>query len=548
MWRAQSRWLLRLLNALRSRVLLAALAVVAVLPGFASAQDDEPSRPTARASVTSAWLSVPLPPKAGSTRPVVIGSRGPRPVTVPPGDPTVPEFEGAGIRADLERIVAFAKESQSGREIGAGQLWGRISGFPSGEKTSAWAADAFRRAGIKDVSVQAIAQDPKASFWLPLAWQIKLLGDAAFGDGTTDLVLESAMPLSPSLIAGGALTAPLVYVGNGSPALAADIDVKGKIAVQFVVPQAHMVYERGRVVPQAQALFKRGAAAVLNVLRQPGNELARDFSNCGGPCFNVGGHDGHFLEAVFEKAASMRIADKLRATLTLQTDSRSGLQASNAVAVIPGSGSDEVVIVNAHYDGWFEGAGDNADGLAVLMALARHFARPDQRLRRTLALVASAGHHTPGINGPRAFVAANPSLAARAVMMINIEHVAQRNFSPARSVAADGYREAIADANEAPITPGVTNGSPFLDRLFDEGVARYGVNFVSDRSRMQSGETGGYAAITGAKLTVMQAPPLYHTTGETLGMISTPGLERMTRFLAYFVKEADKASAAQINP
>jgi hypothetical protein len=283
-------------------------------------------------------------------------------------------------------------------------------------------------------------------------------------------------------------------------------------------------------------------------MRQPGNELARDFSNCGGVCFNVGGHDGFFLERVLEKAAASGHAGTVRMSLTLQAESRTGLQAKNVVAVIPGRGSEEAVVVNAHYDGWFEGAGDNADGLAVLMALARHFARPDQGLRRTLVLVASAGHHTPGINGPRAFVAANPALAARAVMMINIEHVAQRNFSLARTVADDGYRESIADATEAPITPGVTNGSPLVDRLLDDGVVRYGVNFVSDRSRMQSGETGGYAAIKGAKLMIMQAPPLYHTTGETLAMISTPGLERMTRFLAYFVKESDKASAAQINP
>ena len=82
------------------------------------------------------------------------------------------------------------------------------------------------------------------------------------------------------------------------------------------------------------------------------------------------------------------------------------------------------------------------------------FARPENRPRSTLALVASAGHHTPGINGPRGFVAANPVLAANAILMVNLEHVAQRNFSPSRAVAPDGYREAIADSGEAPITAG----------------------------------------------------------------------------------------------
>jgi hypothetical protein len=238
----------------------------------------------------------------------------------------------------------------------------------------------------------------------------------------------------------------------------------------------------------------------------------------------------------------------LRATITLKVETRTNLKAENAVGIIPGSVSDEFIILNAHYDGWFEGAGDNGDGLSVLMALARHFAKPEHRPRRTLALVSSAGHHSPGINGPRGFVAANPALAAKAVLMLNIEHVAQRNFAPSRMVAPDGYREAIADSGEAPITAGITNRSPFLDKLFDEGVLRYGVNFVSDRSAMQSGETGGYLAIKAARLTVMQAPPLYHTTGEVREVISTPGLERIARFFAYFVKEVDMAQTSHINP
>ena len=326
------------------------------------------------------------------------------------------------------------------------------------------------------------------------------------------------------------------------------VDVKGKIAVQLIVPQAHMVFERDSVVPQAQALMKRGAVAVFNLMRQPGNEHARDFSNCGGPCVNIGGHDGHFVENVIERAAAAGVGDKLRAQITLKTETFRNLKADNAVAVIPGSASDETLVIDAHYDGWFEGAGDNGDGMSVLLALARHFAKPENKPRRTLALIASAGHHSPGINGPRGFVAANPALAAKALLMVNIEHVAQRNFAPSRNVAADGYREAIADSGEAPITPGITNKSPFLNSLFDQGVLRYGVNFVSDQSAMQSGETGGFAAMKGAKLTIMQAPPLYHTTGEVLGVISTPGLERIARFFAYFIKEVDKATPAQINP
>ena len=74
------------------------------------------------------------------------------------------------------------------------------------------------------------------------------------------------------------------------------------------------------------------------------------------------------------------------------------------------------------------------------------------------------------------------------------------------------------------------------------------MNFISERSTFQSGETGGWTALKVAKVTVMQAPPLYHTTGEVLDVISAPGLERMARFLASFVTAAGRATLAELNP
>jgi hypothetical protein len=444
-------------------------------------------------------------------------------------------------------IVKFAQASRDGKEVGNGQMWGRIAGFPSSDNAVAWAAGQFQAAGITDVRTQTITQDPKSSLWLPTSWRVTLLGDPSFGPGTNDVVLHSALPVGPSNIPGGTLTAPLVYVGAASPAVLQHIDVKGKIAVQLIVPQGHMLFERGAVDARSEDLVKRGAAGVFNLVRLPGNELSRDFSDCGNPCFNIGGRDGWFLESVLERAAQAGAGDKVRVRIDLQTETYRGLKANNVVAVIPGKSAGAIVL-NAHADGWFDGAGDNGDGLAVLVALARHFAKPANRPQRTMVFVASAGHHTPGINGPRSFVGANPDLANTAVMLVNIEHVAQRNFSPARTTAADGYREFIADSGDAPIAVGVTNNSPFLQELVDRGPAEFGVNFISDRSTFQSGETGGWAALKVAKVSVMQAPPLYHTTGEVLDVISAPGLERIARFLASFVSAADKAPRERINP
>jgi hypothetical protein len=526
----------------RTIQLVVLLSVAPVAIGLAQA----PRREAAAPPAPGPWFNVPLPPKLGGVPAVIVGDRGTRPAIQPPGETAYRELEGPAIRTDLDTIVGFSKESRSSHEIGNGQLWGRVTGFPSSTKTVNWAAEQFRKAGIKDVRVQPLTQDARSTFWLPTSWQLRLLGDPAFGPGSGDVVLESAMPVG-SDIAGGAITAPMVFVGSANPAVMPHLDVKGKIAVQLVVPQAHMVFDRAAVSPRTQDLMKRGAVAVVTILRHPGNEYARDLGGCGGPCFNVGGRDGFFLERVLDRAATANVPGGVRAELKLTSETRTNLRGENAVAVIPGR-SEEVIVLDAHVDAWFDGAGDNGDGLAVLIALARHFGKPENRPDRTLALIASAGHHSPGLNGPRGFVAANPELARRAVLVVNIEHVAQRNFSLGRSVAADGYRETVADSGEAPITAGVTNESPYLDALFQQGVARYGTNFVSAKSPMSSGETGGFSTIDAALVTIMQAPPLYHTSGETLDVISTPGLERMARFLAFFVKQAGKAPATEINP
>ncbi len=490
------------------------------------------------------WFGVTLPPPANSAPAVKVGSRPPRPTAA---DPAAPEFAGAALKADVDTIVGFARAARERKEIGTGQMWGRIAGFPSSDATVEWAVGEFRKAGVTEVKTQAITQDEKSALWLPLSWKVTLLGDPAFGAGSADIVLESALPLGPSSIPGGTMIAPLVYVGAASPAVVQHIDVKGKIAVQLVVPQGHMLFERGAIDSRAEELVKRGAVGVFNLVRLPGNELSRDFSNCGNPCFNIGGRDGLFLESILDRAAQAGVQDKVRVRIDLQTQTYRGLKALNGLGVIRGA-SDDVIVLNAHVDGWFDGAGDNGDGLAVLVALARHFAKPANQPQRTIAFVASAGHHTPGINGPRSFVAANPDLAKAAVMFVNIEHVAQRNFSPSRTTSADGYREAVADSGEAPIAVGVTNSSPYLQELIDAGPARYGVNLISERSTFQSGETGGWAGLNVAKVSVMQAPPLYHTTGEVLDVISAPGLERMARFLASFVAAVDRAPRERINP
>ena len=495
------------------------------------------------------WFGVMPPPPMTYHELEVLSVRPPAPAVVPQGEERFTELAGANIQRDLATIVNFAVESRRTHEVGDGGIWGRITGFPSGNRTIEWATEQFRAAGIRDVELQRFQQAANAGITLPVSWEVRLLGDASFGGGTRDIVLESAMPLSdPDLPAEG-ITAPLVYVGTATPAELARVDVRGKVAVQKAIPQAHTVFIRDPVGPRAQTLLERGAVAVLTVIDLPGNMRVNDMGCGQGPCFNLGGRDGHFLEQVLSAAAERGMPDAVRVRLRLDNERFTGLASANGVAVIPGTTRpDEYIVLNAHADSWFDGAGDNGDGLAVAVALARHFARPDVRLERSVVLVASAGHHSAGLSGPGNFVSMNQDIVENAVLFVNLEHTAQRNITPARTSHDDGYREWTMDTGESPIVAGLTNMAPFLEDRIQRGIERYGTNFVSGPNTTASGESGTYSRTGVPVFTTIQGPPMYHTTGEVLEMVSTPGLERMARFMAWYVKEVSKADARQIDP
>ena len=58
-------------------------------------------------------------------------------------------------------------------------------------------------------------------------------------------------------------------------------------------------------------------------------------------------------------AATAGNFDQLQMRLSLQSRTHSNLSATNAIAVLPGSSSSETLVINAHADAWFDGAGDN---------------------------------------------------------------------------------------------------------------------------------------------------------------------------------------------
>lgn len=90
---------------------------------------------------------------------------------------------------------------------------------------------------------------------------------------------------------------------------------------------------------------------------------------------------------------------------------------------------DSVILITAHYDHvggigdslYFPGANDNASGVAMLLALARHFVQHPPR--KTLLFVAFSGEEI-GLVGSRYFAAHPPIAWSRAAFVLNFDMVA----------------------------------------------------------------------------------------------------------------------------
>src|SRR3954469_12864389 len=448
-------------------------------------------------------------------------------------------LDAAALKADQKRIVGFSLES-----LGAGdKVWGRRAATPAFMHTLEWTVSEMKAAGLKDARIEPFAVP--AAMWVPQTWQVRIVGDAAFGAGTQTVTLQSAFPQPGGVsIPGGTLTAPVVYVGHGTDADLAGRDLAGKIAVVRVRPEPSLFGAGEQGV--AARLVEKGAAGVINAIEGPGNAQYIDprFACGKSPCFIVGGNDGWFLQQVIGKAANAGVLDRLNARLALTSDEQPNLRSANGIAVLRGQ-SAKRIIVNAHADGYFQGGDDNASGLAVLVGLARYFAK-GQPPRHTLMFVASGGHHGPG-NGPTALVAAHPELQDNTLLVLNLEHVAYLDVVRGKTRAPNNtgmtWDTSVTESAKA---VGVTNESPFLFDVWSRAPRCFGVATYQQPSTSVSGDLGGYRGLNAPMTQMIQSGTFYHSSGDVYEQVPAEGLERAARFHAYLIEQVDRAPEALI--
>ncbi len=436
----------------------------------------------------------------------------------PPGDRGYDDLDGFRIKGHISEITAISRKS---RDDGH-QYWGRITGTPYDTMTTDWVAAQFRRIGLEQVRLQEFVLPPQ---WFPTSWALAAAG------GRRTIALETAFPLFNSVGTNGAVELQPIWIGMGTAADFAGREVKGKAVVLYGFPNPGGRGNTALTLGAVRRADEAGAAAVVLVLGFPGNVMNEP--QAGGtnapakvPVFMVGDRDGTEIRHMIENNQ----APTLRMRLAVET--RTGLRTANVWGVLPGA-TDEHVAVMAHTDAFFEGAMDNASGMATLIALAEHYAKvPKAQRRRTMTFFTTSAHHSPsGENAGIRWIHNNmQEMFSKTALIVNCEHTAQ--------VATYLVGEAFITSNLVSARRWFVGGSDRLKDIVLKTFKDYGIALYSRPEGRPGGELG--EVYTDAPSFHIIDHTVYHTDLDTLSAVPAYGLEQSARAFAKIIDEVNK--------
>jgi Zn-dependent M28 family amino/carboxypeptidase len=225
--------------------------------------------------------------------------------------------------------------------------------------------------------------------------------------------------------------------------------------------------------------------------------------------------------------------------MRIRGEMQAGLSTSSVSALIPGA-SDEILVFQAHLDGYFQSVTDNGGGVAALLGLARHYAaRPPESRRRSLLFLITGGHENGSV-GVRRFASENAELIERAVGVIEVEHAA----STLVSHTIGGHYQTTSV--EAPIGIFVTDQSPLVLGAYREAAERYGIPVNQAHLPFYWGDIIGLMSTGLPASGWIGSNFYYHSTLDTLDAVRPRSLERITRATAFVTDTLDRHTRAEL--
>lgn len=321
---------------------------------------------------------------------------------------TRPEGSASGIIAE---VLSARSHMDEDLRVLTDEIGGRPTGSMAYEAALRWGVEAFRRAGVDSVHLEA--------YDAPASWE----GESASASVVAPFrfpVRVVSFALAPST--AGTVTAPLVDAGDGRKADFEKLGGRGKGAIALVRSKPMRSFDDlfGEYLAgpeMMQSAVASGAAAILFISTRPRDLFYRHTITWGPiapiPMAQVAREDGLRLARLVDAGRNLTVA------LAIRNKVGGPWKPQNVVAEIRGSERpEEIVLLGAHLDAWDLGTGalDNGVNCALVVEGARAIAA-GQRPRRTVRFVLFTSEET-GLLGSRGYVAAHRGELERHVAVV----------------------------------------------------------------------------------------------------------------------------------
>lgn len=311
------------------------------------------------------------------------------PPTPAPVDPTVAALRDAALKDDIAYDIVEGMTTEVGQ---------RLAGTEAEARARTWSAAKLKALGFKNVRIETyqmpvwVRGEEKAEILAPFPQKLHL---AALGNsGATPATgLDAEIVVFPTYgdlanAPDGSLTGKIAYVGNAMQKTQDGSGYGQNGVARFAGPAL---------------AARKGAAAI--VIRSIGTDTHR-LPHTGTtnwpagvtpiPAAALSVPDAKLIEAMAKRGKPIRM--KLLLTPRQIGERESG----NVIAEVPGTDPDAgIVLIGGHLDSWdlATGAIDDASGVAITAAAAKHILDSGKRPRRTIRVVWFGAEEVGGFGG-----------------------------------------------------------------------------------------------------------------------------------------------------
>ena len=472
--------------------------------------------PVGDAPCLSVWAdTIPDHAAPGGARSVfddyITGSEVPGPRrAAAPADPLAAAralpLDAAYLREVVDRLSS----------LGSSPLGFRVTGTPEDRAAAEYVAGELRAAGLGGVAIEEVAVD---------GWRFEGAELVPAGGPAIEGAALGGTPPTPA----GGISARVVDAGAARRRELDRLDVRGALVL--------VDWAKGPAGP-ADVGLELGLRGAAGMIVAPAD---------GGPYFQaegaLGAFDGHWHASAppmmtirRRDAAALRArlaAGPLEAAMTVRAEVTPGAAGHNAVGYLEGDEPGPIVI-GAHHDGWFRAAFDNATGVAALLAIARALAASGHRPRHRLCFTSRTAEEFGLLDRAldwcvgawRQVSVTHPEWGEQAPFHLCLEASGHPDLRTTLVVPAEltGWARAAGRAGEAEgwLTSGWRTHAP------------------TTGTEVWPLMVAGVPGVTAFNWETAFARSIYHTPLDTPEIVDFDHLERLTRFYAYLLLDADR--------